>query len=144
MTIFILGTVEDTAKNLDPRRLNKQILECQWMINMKEGRTKPSNHPAYKMYADYIDWVKLYQSCLKAFKKADFELCKKLSNEAELARPRFITKELCDNFKKRLYTKDPIYYSNYASYGKTEANYYYVDGQWLRYENGKKTVVENF
>ena len=58
MTIFLTGTVADTADDLDVKRFNKQIVECQWIINMAEGKTKPSNHPAYLMYKDHIDWVK--------------------------------------------------------------------------------------
>jgi hypothetical protein len=26
--------------------------------------------------------------------------------------------------------------------GTTEANYYYVDGNWWKYENGKKEIVD--
>lgn len=37
MTIFIIDSPIYTASHLDSKRLNKQILECQWMINMREG-----------------------------------------------------------------------------------------------------------
>jgi hypothetical protein len=69
MTIFIIGSVEDTADELDYRRFNKQILECQWIIDMAEGRTKPSNHPAYLMYKDHIEWVKLYRDAFIAYRE---------------------------------------------------------------------------
>lgn len=49
MTIFVVGSPYETAQALDPKRLNKQILECQWMIDMAEGKTKEKNHPAYLM-----------------------------------------------------------------------------------------------
>ena len=142
MTIFLTGTVADTADDLDPKRFNKQILECQWIINMAEGKTKPSNHPAYLMYKDHIDWVKKYKECFVAYKNKDYELCKQLSYEAELIQPDFICEELYLNFKKRLYTKDPNFYKRWSHLGSTEANYYYVNGNWLKYENGKKEIVE--
>ena len=143
MTIFIIGTIEETAKALDIKRFNKQILECQWMINMKEGKTKPSNHPAYLMYKDHIDWVKLYQKCLIAYKEKRFEFCHELSELAKKIQPPFICDELCENFKKRLFEKDPLHYKQWETLGKSFANYYFVDNEWLKYENGTKIIVEN-
>ena len=37
MTIFLTGAPADTADDLDPKRLNRQIQECGWLINMVEG-----------------------------------------------------------------------------------------------------------
>lgn len=141
MTIFIIGSVEDTADELDYRRFNKQILECQWIINMSEGRTKPSNHPAYLMYKDHIEWVKLYRDAFIAYREKDYPLCTLLSLRAEKIKPSFICPELCENFKRRLYEKNPTYYEHWKHLGVSVVNYYYVDGQWLRYENGKKSIV---
>ena len=142
MTIFLTGTPADTADDLDSKRFNKQIVECQWIINMAEGKTKPSNHPAYLMYKDHINWVKKYRDCLVAYKNKDYDLCKQLSSEAELIKPDFICEELYINFKKRLYSKDPELYKRWSYLGGTEANYYYVDNHWLKYENGKKEIVD--
>ena len=144
MTIFLTGTISDTADDLDIKRFNKQIVECQWMINMSEGKTKPSNHPAYLMYKDHIEWVKKYKECFIAYRNKDFELCKTLSKEAEKIHPSFICEDLYINFKKRLYAKDPIFYKKWEYLGRTEANCYFVDGQWLRYENGKKEIDIKF
>ena len=101
MTIFIIDSPIYTALHLDSRRLNKQILECQWMINMKEEKTKPSNHPAYLMYKDNIDWVKLYQKCLieyRNYKKTnDIEVYNnalKYSNQADKIKPYFMCQSL--------------------------------------------------
>lgn len=141
MTIFIIGSVEDTADELDYRRFNKQILECQWIINMAEGRMKESNHPAYLMYKDHIEWVKLYMDAFIAYREKDYPLCTLLSLRAEKIKPSFICTELCENFKRRLYEKDPAHYGHWEHLGASVVNYYYVDGQWLRYENGKKSIV---
>lgn len=142
MTIFITGTCADTADDLDYRRLNKQIIECQWMINMYDGKTKPSNHPAYLMYKDHIEWVKLYQQCLIAYKNKDYTLCKKISDEAELIKPNFICEALCENFKRRLYRKDPVLYQRWEYLGGTDSNYYFVNNQWIKYTNGQKEIVK--
>lgn len=142
MTIFLTGTAADTAKDLDSKRLNRQIQECGWLINMVEGTGKWKNHPCNFMYKDHIDWVKKYRNCLIAYKNKDYELCNQLSNEAEIIKPNFICEELYTNFKKRLYTKDPIKYKNWESLGKSDANYYFIDNKWYKYENGKKEIVE--
>lgn len=142
MTIFLTGTPEETAKDLDPKRLNRQIQECGWLINMVEGTGKWKNHPCNFMYKDHIDWIKIYRDCLLAYKKQNYKLCSRLSSEAELIKPYFICEELFINFKKRLYTKDPEFYKRWSYLGTTEANYYYVDDNWWKYENGKKEIVD--
>lgn len=141
MTIFIIGSVEDTADELDYKRFNKQIIECQWIIEMAEGRKKESNHPAYLMYKDHIEWVKLYRDAFIAYREKDYPLCTLLSLRAEKIKPSFICPELCENFKRRLYEKDPAHYAHWKHLGQSVVNYYFVDGQWLRYENGKKSIV---
>ena len=73
MTIFLTGTPADTADDLDPKRLNRQIQECGWLINMVEGTGKWKNHPCNFMYKDHIDWVKKYRDCLVAYKNKDYE-----------------------------------------------------------------------
>ena len=132
MTIFLTGTVADTADDLDIKRLNRQIQECYWLINMVEGTGKWKNHPCNFMYRDHIDWVKKYKDCLLAYKNKDYKLCLQLSQEAELIQPDFICEALYINFKKRLYTKDPVMYSRWKHLGKSEANYYFVDNKWIK------------
>ena len=39
--------------------------------------------------------------------------------------------------KRRLYTKDKNYYNQWSELGESNINYYFVDNQWLLYENGK-------
>ena len=144
MTIFLNGTCADTADDLDVKRLNRQIQECYWLINMVEGTGKWKNHPCNFMYKDHIDWVKKYKDCLLAYKNKDYKLCLQLSQEAELIQPDFICEDLYINSKRRLYAKDPEFYKRWSHLGKTEANYYYVDGNWWKYENGKKEIDDSF
>ena len=142
MTIFLTGTAADTADDLDPKRLNRQIQECYWLINMVEGTGKWKNHPCNFMYKDHIDWVKKYRDCLVAYKNKDYKLCQQISQEADLIKPDFMCEELYTNFKRRLYTKDPTTYCRWEHLGTSEANYYFVDGNWWKYENGKKEIVD--
>lgn len=142
MTIFLTGTCEQTSGDLDPKRLNRQIQECGWLIGMINNPSKWKNHPCNFMYKDYLEWVTLYRDCLVAYKNKNYDLCHQLSEKAEAIKPSFLCEELYINFKKRLYTKDPNYYSKWKDLGTTEANYYFVDNHWLKYENGKKEIVD--
>ncbi len=64
---------QKSAKCLDDRRLNKQIIEAMTIYNIiKENRTKGGwvNHPATKMWRDYKEAIALYfNECLKEWKK---------------------------------------------------------------------------
>lgn len=55
-----------TAIFLDNKRLNKQILEADVLIDLHEGRKDNSwkNHPAFKMWIGYTDALKLYRDIL--------------------------------------------------------------------------------
>ena len=97
MTIFVVGSPYETAQALDPKRLNKQILECQWMIDMAEGKTKEKNHPAYLMYKNNIEWVKLYQKCLSYYRDylkhndgSELLMSITFSNDADKIKPSFL------------------------------------------------------
>ena len=51
--------------------------------------------------------------------------------------PSFITQDFCDQHKRRLYTKDPIHYAQFAEYGTSDENWYVVDGVLRKYVNSK-------
>lgn len=138
MNVFIIGTPLETAKILDKRRLNKQIIECKQILKAIAGDTKAwANHPATKMYKDHQEWLKLYMHCLNAYRLNNISAAKYLSNYVDTMRPQFHTKEYFDQMKRRLYTKDPIHYAEFADLGTSEVNWYFVDGKWRHYINGK-------
>jgi hypothetical protein len=60
-----------------------------------------------------------------------------LNQIAEEYRPDFHIPEYFDQMKRRLYTKDPEHYEQWEHLGTSYANWYYVDGIWTIYENGK-------
>ena len=138
MQIFLISEKPiDTAMALDPKRLNKQILECDWIINGWKNQTKSTNHPIAKMYKDHLEWVELYKNCLKSWRENRPTEAAKYSVLAERLTPNFLCQDYYDNFKRRLYTKDQKFYKQFEEYGTTYENWYYLDGVWKIYVNGK-------
>ena len=138
MQIFIVGTVYETARALDPKRLWKQILETDQIIAALEGNAAWSNHPVVLMYKNHIDFLKIYRTVLGLYRSGNLEEAQNLSNTAELLKPDFLGPYLYDQMKRRLYTKNKNYYNQWSDLGESDINYYYVDGKWLQYQNGKK------
>ena len=139
------------AMCLDTRRLNKQIIECQQILNAIDGKTTAwSNHPAVKMYRRYREWLYNYALCLQEYRNYEkyhtdvFSRIVSRNNSikyswrANKIRPPFLVKEFCNQHRRRLYTKSPDFYAQFAKYGESEENWYYVNGEILRYVNGKR------
>ena len=138
MQIFIIGSPLETAMALDSRRLNKQIIECTQILKALSGETKAwANHPVTKMYKDYQEWLKLYMHCLNAYRLNNISAAKYLSNYADTMRPQFHCQEYFNQMKRRLYTKNNEHYKQWKTLGESDVNWYYVDGQWKHYKNGK-------
>jgi len=143
MQIFVLGTPLETAKELDVKRFNKQILECSQILKVIHGESYAwKNHPVVKMYSKHADYVEHYMNAFRKYREKDFEGAEAESELAVKCQPDFICGKLIVNMKKRLFTKDSKFYAKYAEYGPTEVNFYYVDGQWLAYWNGKRINIE--
>lgn len=139
MQIFIIGSPLETAKVLDPRRLNKQIIETIQILRAISGQSEVwKNHPVVKMYRSHWDWLILYKETLKYYVNGDLENAKFMSNEADKQRPDFLDQNFFDQMKRRLYTKDPGYYSQWSYLGESNINWYYVSNNWVYYENGKR------
>ena len=51
----------------------------------------------------------------------------------------FETAKCLDN--RRLYTKDPVHYQQFAQYGTSDVNWYFVEVKWLYYKNGKQISI---
>ena len=143
MNVFVIGSPLETAKCLDPRRLNKQIIECKQILKAIDGETKAwANHPATKMYTRYQEWLKLYMNCLNVYRGENIESAEHFSNCADMIRPLFHTQEYFDQMKRRLYTKNNNYYLQWKDFGESDINMYYVDGKWKYYQNGKQLKSE--
>ena len=137
MQIFLpYSSPLETAKVLDSRRLNKQISECNLILSAAENpKSLVRNHPIYKMYHDHLEFVANYMSCLSAVKNKHYIQAEYYSKQCLILMPDFLDDAdwYFDNFKKRLYTKDPEFYSIFKSYGTSVHNYYFVNEEWLKY-----------
>lgn len=149
MQVFIIGTPLETARALDRKRLNKQIIECQQILDALNGAKAWSNHPCVLQYRGYEEWLNFYLDCLFYYRsylceenwtKQESLILKSqsCSRFAMDLRPPFHTQEYFSQMKKRLYTKDKEHYKQWEWLGKSDENYYFVDGQWRIYENGKR------
>ena len=139
MQVFIIGSVLETASALDPKRFNKQIIEVKQILNTIAGiSTAWKNHPCILQYKGYSDYLFSYVMCLIAFREGDVSMAKMYSDIASNLKPEFHTVEYFDQMKRRLYTKNPEYYSSWSSLGVSDENWYYVNSNWLIYKNGKR------
>ncbi len=129
----------DVAKCLDRKRLLKQITECKQILAAISGESAGwRNHPVTRMYREHRMWLDLYRRCLSAYSRGQIDEAMVHNADAFDYEPHFLTEAFCDHHKRRLYTKAPNLYPQFASYGKSEENWYVVDGMVLRYENGKQ------
>ena len=87
-------------------------------------------------------WLRFYHATLYHYAKGEIEEAQELSDFADNIKPDFITQSLCDQHKRRLYTKDPIFYSSFSNLGTSEDNWYIVDGERLVYRDGKLINIE--
>lgn len=144
MQIFITGSPLETAKALDKKRLNKQIIEAKQIIMALNGETKAwANHPVVKMYESpaAVLWLKGYLKILENYKEGRGFLLKFLNKIVHAIRPDFQSLEYFDQMKRRLYTKDNVHYAQWAHLGTSEVNWYWSpqDNKWIYYKNKKKT-----
>lgn len=152
MQIFIpYPSLLECAKAMwaDKRRYNKQIIECKQIIAAINGAKAWRNHPVCLMYKKHKDWLEFYLNTFLAYKRfmnskskhefvANYGQSLIWNDCAENVRPSFITNEICDQHKRRLYTKAPELYPQFAQYGTSEENWYFVYGKLLKYVNGKR------
>lgn len=137
MQVFIIGTPLETAQALDSRRLNKQCIECRQILDAIMGRRSAwRNHPCAIQYELHYFWLQTYSLILDTY-CAGLHIPAYIQEYAEITRPPFHTPEYFDQMKRRLYTKDPQHYAQWAHLGTSDVNWYYVDGAWKHYRNGK-------
>lgn len=137
MQVFIVGSPLETAMALDPRRLRKQIIECGQILDALNGAKAWSNHPAVLQYRGYEGWLKGYLRVLECYRRGNTRLAAFFDVETEQVRPDWHTQEYYNQMKRRLYTKDKEHYKQWAPLGESQENWYFVDGEWRVYKNGK-------
>lgn len=146
MQVFIIGTPLETAMALSKRHLNNQINEVKIILDSLRGAKAWSNHPCVLQYKKYKEWLTYYLNVLVNYRR--YILGLRDANYLGLASiedmqavdftPMFHTQEYYDQMKRRLYTKDNEYYKQWADLGESQTNWYFVDGEWRKYINGKR------
>lgn len=152
MNVFIVGTPFETAQALDRKRLNKQIVECGQILAAIDGDTEAwANHPATIQYRKHPLWLRSYMFCLyhyrnaeklqnEQLKKDEMKHAKACSIVADRYRPMFHTEAYFNSMKRRLYTKDPEHYEQWADLGTSDMNWYWspVEDTYIYYRDGKR------
>lgn len=128
----------EVAMCLDKRRLNRQIQEGNIIILAIMGAKAWSHHPVVLMYKDHLDWLSCYVESLACYAQGNTHIAALFSKYADSIRPDFFCDDLYIAHRRRLYTKMPEYYTDFAQYGKSEENWYFVDGEFVKYIKGKK------
>ena len=138
MQVFIIGSPYETAEALDGKRLHKQIIEARQIIQAIQGKTDAwANHPCTKMYRKHLKWLYHYQLTLEYYATGKNDVARFWSSVADAIRPPFHTEDYFNQMKRRLYTKNNSHYHQWSHLGESDVNWYYVDGAWLHYRNGK-------
>lgn len=138
MQVFIVGSPLETAQCMDKLRLNKQILECRQILASLNGAKAWSNHPCVLQYRGYKTWLQYYTRCLECYAQGFPYTPMWYSEHSFVYQPPFHTKDYYDQMKRRLYTKAPEHYKQWAHLGESQDNWDYVDGEWRKYVNGKR------
>jgi hypothetical protein len=138
MQVFIVGSPLETAKALSKRHLNNQINEASIILDALNGAKAWSNHPCVLQYRGCEKWLEIYKGILMSYEECNFGTAILSNMYIDKYRPEWHTQDYYDQMKRRLYTKDPEHYKQWAEYGKSDCNWYFVDGEWRKYVNGKR------
>ena len=138
MQVFIVGSPLETAQILDRKRLNRQIQEAKVILDALNGAKAWSNHPCTLQYRGHTIWLYDYMRCLKSYMSGDIFSAEMFSGACDCIRPSFHTQEYFNQMKRRLYSKDPIFYAQWMNLGISECNWYFVENEWRYYKNGKR------
>lgn len=132
---------------LDPKRLRSQIREAHIILAAIHGEGKGwIHHPVVLMYSEpnSVRWLQMYADILEGY-LASYSGLMELDKEAKEITPPFHTPEFIKQMKRRLYTKNPEHYKQWAEFGESQDNYYWSPGKraWLMYRNGKllETII---
>lgn len=138
MQVFIIGTPIDTAMALSKRHLNNQINEAKIILAALNGAKAWSNHPCVLQYKGHERWLLNYMYCLIGYIQGDILFALNSNYNCQKLTPTFHTQAYFNQMKRRLYTKNKEYYSQWKEFGVSDVNWYFVDGEWRKYINGKR------
>lgn len=141
MQVFVVGSPLETAMALDPKRLRSQIREAHIILAAIHGEGKGwLHHPVVLMYSEpnSVRWLSMYADILEGY-LAGYTGLEMADREAKAITPAFHTEKFLTQMKRRLYTKNPEHYKQWADLEESEDNYYWSPTQqkWLVYREGK-------
>ena len=89
-------------------------------------------------------WLQMYADILEGYLDGSTGL-ERADREAREITPVFHTEKFLTQMKRRLFSKNPEHYKQWANLGTSEDNYYWSPTKraWLMYRNGKllETIV---
>ena len=141
MQVFVVGSPLETAMALSQKHLRNQINEANIILAAIHGEGKGwIHHPVVLMYSEpnSVRWLQMYADILEGY-LAGYTGLERADREAREITPAFHTPTFVENMKRRLYTKNPEYYKQWAEFGESQDNYYWSPTQqkWLVYRDGK-------
>lgn len=129
MQIFIVGSPLETAQSLDPRRFHRQLSEAKIVRKAIDGKNGWKG-PLVEMYRNHTKWLDLYILVFEAIRVDDYALANYINNQAMQITPTFHCEEYILNMKRRLFTKDNIYYKKWSEFGESNINMYWEVDKW--------------
>ena len=140
MQVFIIGTPLETAMALDRARLNKQLIETQQILDALNGKKAWSNHPCVLQYRGHEKWLRGYLRVLECFVRGHTGLSAFFDVETERVTPEWHCAEYYNQMKRRLYSKNPEHYKQWAHLGRSDENWYWSqeENRFIKYINGKR------
>ena len=141
MQVFVVGSPLETAMALSRKHLRNQINEAHVILAAIHGEGKGwIHHPVVLMYSgpNSVRWLQMYADILEGYLDGSTGL-EIADREAKAITPEFHTEKFLTQMKRRLYTKSPEHYKQWADFGESEDNYYWSPTRraWLMYRNGK-------
>lgn len=141
MQVFVVGSPLETAMALSRKHLRNQINEAHVILAAIHGEGKGwIHHPVVLMYSEpnSVRWLQMYADILEGYLDGSMSL-QMADREAKAITPAFHTPEFIKQMKRRLYTKAPQHYKQWAELGTSEDNFYWSPTRraWLMYRNGK-------
>ena len=141
MQVFVVGSPLETAMALSRKHLRNQINEAHVILAAIHGESKGwIHHPVTLMYSEpnSVRWLSMYADILEGY-LAGYTGLEMADREAREIAPTFHTPTFVENMKRRLYTKNPEHYKQWAEYGTSDENFYWSPTQqkWLVYRDGK-------
>lgn len=141
MQVFVVGSPLETAMALSREHLRNQINEAYVILAAIHGECEDwIHHPVVLMYSEpnSVRWLQMYADILEGYLDGSTWLPEADKKAREIT-PAFHTLEFIENMKKRIYTKNPEHYKQWAELGESDEDWYWSPTQqrWIVYREGK-------